>query len=80
MPPVETVPAVVGCPVHQSAFEWPWEDWFTDPEMDPSLWPEDPGMIPGELPEDVAPEDGEMPVEPGEPEDIGDWWSNILGG
>jgi hypothetical protein len=32
------------------------------------------------LPEDVEPEDGEMPVEPGEPEDIGDWWSNILGG
>jgi alanine-synthesizing transaminase len=30
--------------------------------------------------EDVEPEDSEMPVEPGEPEDIGDWWSNILGG
>lgn len=80
VPPEDTVPAVVGCPVHQSAFEWPWEDWFTDPEMDPSLWPEDPGMIPDELPEGVEPEAGDMPVEPGEPEDISDWWSNILGG
>ena len=82
VPPETETPAVVGCPVHQApVFEWPWEDWFTDPEMDPGHLTDDPNAIPGELPDNPAePEEDGMPAEPDEPENISDWWNNILGG
>ena len=77
--PVPETPAVVGCPVHRSSFQWPWEDGPADPE-DPEAWPEDPNVIPGEMPEEPeGPEEGGIPVEPREPETMSEWWNSILG-
>ena len=73
----ETAPTVVGCPVHQQSTQWPWEEWFPDPDL-----PDE-----GDQPQGGVENPGEnlLPIDPSEPEipdvsdNITDWWNDFVG-